>query len=530
MLGRHASLVFFLAIAGPGFGQNFDWVTVFPSSEQATGRAIAQSPNGRIFTAGEFSQNITVGDSEYVSAGSRDIYVACLNDTGVVLWSEQISGTGMDRVWSLAADNNAVYLYGTFSNQCSVADSLIVGSGNMDILIVKFTPNGELAWVRTAGWIGNDEARTLALAQDGTLRMNGTYLYDARFGDFILPYAVENDFFVAAMDSEGNWQWVSTLSGWSSFRPQDLVTLDDGSCLTATWLYGPTVIGGDSVWVGPDPVNQLIHVSPSGILTADSTLPADWNFNLLRIAKRSDGGLFVAEVFSSGYQPTGIDLPDTCSRDILLLSRSPTGQWEWAKVIGNTGAEKDLSLFAVSNIHAAVLGAYSGSLNYADQTLECTDYADIYFTRFGAQEDPLQWYSCGGQQAQWMNTAVMDSEGEFLLVGHFLYTAVLPPFELEHSDGWSAYVAHTAKPEVGIAPERSSKNEACKAYPNPTTSFTALSGIGPGAQELSIVDQLGRLVHERHSYRELAPIDLRVLENGSYFIKTKTCTFRVIKE
>lgn len=133
-------------------------------------------------------------------------------------WARRVgSNNDAEKLWRIAVDEfgnvfAAGTLRGTFSDQGITATSV----GGSDILLVKYAPNGDLLWARTAGGPTNDAAFGVDTDKDGNVYVTGAYSGLAVFGDTLvsnvdpdgagLPFT-----FVARYSPAGDLVWVRTM-------------------------------------------------------------------------------------------------------------------------------------------------------------------------------------------------------------------------------------------------------------------------------------------------------------------------------
>jgi hypothetical protein len=141
-------------------------------------------------------------------------------------WARRVGGLNDgEKLWRLAVDENgnvfaAGSLRGTFSDGVNTGTSV----GGTDIVLLKYAPNGDLLWVRTAGGPNNDSAFGVDTDKSGNVYITGAYSGIAVFGDTIVanidPDGANLPFsFVARYSPEGDLDWVRTMD--VGFQPSN---------------------------------------------------------------------------------------------------------------------------------------------------------------------------------------------------------------------------------------------------------------------------------------------------------------------
>jgi DNA-binding beta-propeller fold protein YncE len=169
-----------------------------PGDESAMG--VAATPDGGAVVVGGFDDALPLGEG-LLSGGEQDGFVVRYDAAGAVLWARSLSGPGMDALRGVAvADDGSVYVGGTFSDSASLAGRSIVSAGGGDIVVARFTADGELAGILTAGGPGADSANTLSVGPSGELYVTGSFEGEAALPGGTLSAAGSTDAFLARLD------------------------------------------------------------------------------------------------------------------------------------------------------------------------------------------------------------------------------------------------------------------------------------------------------------------------------------------
>jgi hypothetical protein len=90
----------------------------------------------------------------------------------------------------------------------------VTSKGNFDVGIAKYSSEGELLWVRTAGSVEADYGNCISVDEEGNCYVTGSYGAEAEFGETVLPYEKHPAtthrpyrFFITKLDKDGNFLW-----------------------------------------------------------------------------------------------------------------------------------------------------------------------------------------------------------------------------------------------------------------------------------------------------------------------------------
>lgn len=210
--------------------------TVISQGSCLTGQGIAVDGSGNSYVTGLFDGNPIFGfgeanQTQLISAGSRDIFVAKYNNTGTLVWAKSAGGAGSDLGLAIAVD----------ASGNSYVTGVITNLGN-DVFLAKYDSAGTLVWATSAGGAGNDQGFGIAVDGSGNSYVSGVdsgEIFVAKFNSSGTPVWATNagagtggfgisldssgnsyvsgnradDIFVAKFDSNGTLAWIKSAGG-----------------------------------------------------------------------------------------------------------------------------------------------------------------------------------------------------------------------------------------------------------------------------------------------------------------------------
>lgn len=269
-------------------------------------------------------------------------------------------GNGID----FDQDKNT-YLVGCISSPAQVGTLQLNSYGGSDVLVVKYDQYGNPVWAKTAGGTGDDIAKSIKVGSDGYLYVCGTFYGDAQF-DSLSINGFEDSFFVAKMDTNGNFIWIKYGDyygdGNGFYNPVLSINTDSlnriylmGYCIHNTQIFD-TVYTSNSLRPALF-VTQLdslgnmnwIHFKKGGELASGAT-------GLDLAVDPSNNVIFTAAL---GRVDTSINGPNsnTYYSNLILGKLNSFGNIIWEKEYGDTshydwgGHPKALTLDAHENIY-----------------------------------------------------------------------------------------------------------------------------------------------------------------------------------
>src|SRR5436190_5542040 len=149
------------------------------------GNGIAVDDAGNMYVTGTFSNLLTLGSSNLVSAGRSDAFLVKYDRNGHVLWARSVGGPGEDAGTAVAVDPfGYVYFSGIASNLMSF-DGVAWTNATSQSFMAKYDSSGALLWVRTnppTSHLAFDKGGNIYLANLGPLFLdkydtNGALVY-----------------------------------------------------------------------------------------------------------------------------------------------------------------------------------------------------------------------------------------------------------------------------------------------------------------------------------------------------------------
>ncbi len=130
---------------------------------------------------GYFEYGIGFDDSPEVhhdSEGYWDTYTLCLDSLGVRQWSVAFGGSGWDWGAGIASSGEEILVAGSFEEHVvfNSEDGVEgISNGGWDFYLTRLNSLGSPRWVRTWGGRGWDYADDVAVGDDGTIVIVGSF-------------------------------------------------------------------------------------------------------------------------------------------------------------------------------------------------------------------------------------------------------------------------------------------------------------------------------------------------------------------
>ncbi len=241
-----------------------------------------------------------VGVFNLTSAGTADIFVERLDNSGNFLWASRLGGVNGEQVRSIDVDGTGnVYTTGSFNGSAdfdpgsSVFNLTAAVPGTHDVFVSKLDANGNFVWaqdiVRATSTPGiASEPQSICVDASGNVFAGGTFVgsnydFDPGVGTLTLT-AASIDAYISKLDNNGNLVWAKKFSGSGSIGD------NNAHSLKADAAGNLLVTGGFTNLVDFDPGAATAFLTATGN-GSTALVKLDVNGNL--IWARSIGGINV---------------------------------------------------------------------------------------------------------------------------------------------------------------------------------------------------------------------------------------------
>jgi hypothetical protein len=212
---------------------NLVWQRALGGSGDDRAWAVQQTSDGGYIVGGDsFSNDGDISGNH----GSMDAWVVKLTGAGVIEWQRALGGTGFDQAFDLQQLPNGEYLLAGSSNSSN--GDISVNHGGTDFWLMRVDANGDMVWESTYGGTGNDSARGIEGASDGSVIVCGVSL--SADGDLEANNGLM-DCWVLKVDSLGGVLWQRNLGGSDLDIAQDVLSKNEGGVLVVGWTYSDDI-------------------------------------------------------------------------------------------------------------------------------------------------------------------------------------------------------------------------------------------------------------------------------------------------
>ncbi len=269
------------------FAGNFQWAIQEDFTSYML--SLAYDNQGNIFLTGLFSNTVTIGNTELVSAGYDDVFIAKYDSDGQVVWAKRAGGENMEYMGLISIDAmNNLYLTGEFpSHDVTVDDfAIIMEEGDGNILFAKLDPLGNVLWASAKGGSSVSSSAdyygwptAIYTDAEGNSYIKGWCNDSSHFDNILLASAFSNpDYnnrwnkFTTKFDTDGNTIWATSISELRahSFDYNQFDVDENGNVYTCFYKVNDTTLFGDDF--------MYVNIGTSDLLIVNYSNDGDLNW------------------------------------------------------------------------------------------------------------------------------------------------------------------------------------------------------------------------------------------------------------
>lgn len=506
------------------------WSFVNNPNGDSYGNDVVTDNFGNVYLIGQYaSTSISFGGITLTNQGDFDVYILKCNPIGSPLWAVNVGGTEREDATGIKIDlNGNVLVSGTYeSPTINLGSTTLTNTSSIpesDIMVLKYDPNGNLVWAKSAGDSLQDRSSGIAVDALGNVLVTGRYSGPTMTFDTATINNTNNgtaDIFIVKYDAMGNLIWVNTEGSISGESSNNIATDNNGNAYITgnfsdpSFVIGATTLtnmGGADIYIAKyDTDGNRIWATSAGGNSYENAYGIDTDGN---------GNIIITGEFSSSSMVIGSSaLSNSGSRDIFVAKYDSSGNSLWAKVVGGDGDDWGVDISFSLSGNSVITGFFSSS------TLSAGSLNTI---NSGSTDALLLKYDPNGQE-QWLKTPTGNAsengysttfdlnENIYMTGSSYSSTINFGNGPISSSAAYSKlFLAKYDGSLLGI--QDNSLNENFLLFPNPFAGKATLELSGEITNgSLLILNNLGKIVQQYDQvYGNKIIISKDDLESGMY--------------
>jgi hypothetical protein len=367
------------------------WVKQIGGAGEDIGQAVAVDRDGNIVVTGTFTLTADFGSGKpFESAGRTDLFVARYSPDGDHLWSRRAGSPVEDRGYAVAVDSkNNVIVTGYFGEQAINLGGENLGSaGQADIFVVKYAATSEHVWSWRIGGRSDDLGRAIAVDKDDNIVLAGDFNDDIELGGQDRVSSGNADVLLAKFTPEGRHLWSKTFG--SSFHDFAVgLAIDGNGHLIITGGFEVEIDFGGETLEGKQNKKEVFLAKLTGAgehLWSRSFGGRDDDVGS-GLAVDAHNDVYMSGWFWREVDFGGGPLESAGQNDIVLAKYAPDGSFVWAKRFGDAGGDFGRSLAVDGEGAVVMVGTFRGNVSFGGDTLEFSGdkqrpHGDMFAAKF----------------------------------------------------------------------------------------------------------------------------------------------------
>ncbi len=372
-----------------------DWVWslhLTSAGKVATDR-ISVNETGYSMVTGHFwDSSLRIQGTTYQNQGGYDTFFIVLNPNGNIMFHELYGSSVNDGAGAVhLSDDGEAIIIGHAGDATSIDVSrmnaslidyedgvldldeekgkLYANFTSKDILVRRYSMDGQLRLIRAISGVGTDSGQGVALLEDGGLVVSGLFGQELILGNHTLVAETAQDFFAAKLSAEGDWLWAISQTGvQSKSKSKGKIARISDDLLIAGWSFGESITIGNQTYNPSGERDVAIALlDGNGSVLELTQLGGMHEEHLRDVTSNGLGDVAVLFESESNSVQVGDTLHNGTSQAIALIIRNGT-EIVWSDSVDANAQiyARDIAMSETSNV--SIGGYHSGTAQFNNAT------------------------------------------------------------------------------------------------------------------------------------------------------------------
>ncbi|MGZ6540064.1 MAG: hypothetical protein ACXVEB_16930, partial [Bacteroidia bacterium] len=182
---KYILLVIFLFIMIVSFAQH-NWLQGAGGNANDEALDVTHDNAGNIYSTGYFSQSARFDNIIIPSAGMSDVFVSKQDSLGTFLWAVRAGGIFDEKATAITVNNlGEIFITGVFTGTAQFGSVTLTSiAGSQDIFIAKLDNSGNFIWAQSYGGSDIDLSSDISVDLAGNITTVGEFKGTSSFGSF----------------------------------------------------------------------------------------------------------------------------------------------------------------------------------------------------------------------------------------------------------------------------------------------------------------------------------------------------------
>jgi hypothetical protein len=183
---------------------SWEWAVQGGGTANDYGKNVSLDNQGNVYLSGYFEESGTFGPTTLSSDDGKDYFIAKYNTSGNQLWIHSVQGASyfIDNASKVDAGGN-LYFAGTFGGTITVGDQMLSSAGNDNTYVSAWNTDGEFQWVKQIPGNYYSHVYSLEVENNGNI-------------DIATVFDITETFDCTTLSSISHWDLAIAKLGYSS--------------------------------------------------------------------------------------------------------------------------------------------------------------------------------------------------------------------------------------------------------------------------------------------------------------------------
>lgn len=405
-------------------------------------RAVAFDSKGDVIVVGYFEGECTFGSlGKKTSHGMNDSYVALIDPSGKPQWVQTWGGKRDDLATSVAVRGDTIVVAGQFLDEIQIGEFHHEAANSDDLYVAAFDLKGEPQWLFTSGGVDSDGANGIAPTPDGGWVIAGSFKGEARFGATDVKSNGREDALLMKIGKDAVIDWVKTYGGIydDTFR---YVAVDPQGSIYVQGVFMDKVSFGGDVLVGAGGKDNdvvLAKYDANGDHIWSKRFGNAFDDVAGGIAVDQAGNVTMTGSFDESITFGDGDEHRSLGKSDVFVARFATdGKLQWARTFGGEREDIGQGIAVDPAGNTVTTGWFEKSVDFGKGgAITSKGNKDAFGLKLDAKGNTI-WVETWGDHDHDQGRAIaMDDKGNIAFAGIFRFSldAVTPTLESVRAEG-----------------------------------------------------------------------------------------------
>ncbi|PKN26370.1 MAG: hypothetical protein CVU65_05945 [Deltaproteobacteria bacterium HGW-Deltaproteobacteria-22] len=310
---------------------------------------------------------------------------------------------------------------------------------DIDMVILKFAPDGSLTWARRFGGTGDDVITSLATDSVGNIWLTGYFKGELQFSGALLVNnsSSTDDIFLAKLAPDGTPLWENRFGELATSERGVSLAVDTADAVWVTGTYNGSLNLGGSTFVTAQREIFIARFLSTGAHSRSVSFSGTGEKEVRGLALDQASNVYLTGSFSNRLGPTVGGIQSQDGQDAFVAKYSPVLVYQWAKRLGGSSAvDLGRGLFVSSAGELWVTGLIGPDADLGAGSVPGFGGADIFVAHLDAAGDTVWGRVYGSVNDDFGGLGLAAApDGNLWITGSFMGSATFGPSHVLSSNG-----------------------------------------------------------------------------------------------